>query len=131
MRKLILVGAAAAALSLVTPVFAAEDGAIVGGTAGAWTGGTIGFLLGGPVGAIVGGATGAVVGGGVGDSIDNGYVRGGLPVVSGRISVGDRVAQDVPLHRVTGQPGYGYFRDSGRVYVVDLHTHRVVEIQRG
>ena len=35
MRKLILIGTAATMLSLATPALAAEEGAIVGGTAGA------------------------------------------------------------------------------------------------
>lgn len=132
MRKLILIGTAAAALSLATPVLAAEEGAIVGGTAGAWTGGTIGFLLGGPVGAIVGGTTGAVIGGGVGDLLDADYRdRGRDVVIDGRIRVGDQVSDDIRLGRISGEPDYGYFRADGEIYVVDLDSREVVDIRRG
>jgi uncharacterized protein YcfJ len=131
MRKLILIGTAAAALSLATPVLAAEEGAIVGGTAGAWTGGTIGFLLGGPVGAFVGGTTGAVIGGGVGDSIDDDYRDNRGIVVEGRIRIGDIVSEDVRLRGISGEPDYGYFRADGQIFIVDRDTREVVDIRNG
>ena len=82
------------------------------------------------MGAIVGGTTGAVIGGGVGDSLDDDY-RDGRVVVEGRIAVGDIVGDDIRLRRIAGEPGYGYFRAEGQVYVVDLDTRAVVDIQRG
>src|SRR5690606_10795457 len=76
MRKLLIIGAAVAALSIASPAQADAAGAFVGGTAGAWTGGTIGFLLGGPIGAVIGGSTGAAIGASV-LSDDVRFGRGG------------------------------------------------------
>lgn len=140
MRKLVLIGAAAAMVSFatpaVTPALAGDvgTGAVVGGTTGAWTGGTIGFFLGGPIGAFIGGTTGAIVGGGVGSSVlddDVSFGSGGSVVIDGRISVGDIVGDDIRLRRISGEPNYGYFRSDGRIYIVDRDTREVIEIRRG
>jgi hypothetical protein len=129
MRKLLLAGAAAVALTAFVPTATmAEDfnkGVIVGGTAGAWTGGTIGFLLGGPIGAVIGGWTGAAIGATVlahhGRNDDVAY---------GSFQVGDRV-EGVRLRSISGEDRYGYFRADGYVYIVDRDTREIVEIREG
>lgn len=130
MRKLLMIAAAAAALSVATPAAADDAGLVVGGTAGGVTGGTIGFLLGGPIGAIIGGWTGAAIGASV-LSDDVVFDRGGAIDVDGEIDVGFIVDDDIELRRIAGEDDYGYFRANGRVYVVDLNTREVVEIRLG
>lgn len=136
MRKLLLIGAAVAALSAAVPAQAQADdkGAFVGGTAGAWTGGTIGFFLGGPVGAVIGGWTGAATGAVIGSSVlddDVRFDRGGSIDIDVEYRVGDFVDADVRLRHIRGEDRYGYFRAHGQVYVVDLDTREIVEIRLG
>ena len=130
MRKLLMIGAAVAALSVATPAMARDAGTVVGGTAGAWTGGTIGFILGGPIGAVIGGSAGAVIGASVlSDDVrfdDDGYVD-----IDADIRLGFVVGDDVRLRHIEGEADYGYFRANGQIYVVDLDTREVVEIRLG
>ena len=130
MRKLMIIGAAVAALSVASPAAAQDRGAIVGGTAGAWTGGTIGFLVGGPIGAVIGGWTGAAIGASV-LSEDVQFGPGPDLMLDAEYYVGDLVGPEVRLRGITGDPRYGYFRAHGQVYVVDMHTRTVVEIRFG
>jgi hypothetical protein len=137
MRKLLMIGAAVAALSVATPAMARDAGLVVGGTAGAWTGGTIGFLLGGPIGAVIGGSTGAAIGASVlSDDIGLRSDRyesrlGGDVDVSIEFRVGDVVGDDVRLRQIRGEDRYGYFREDGYIYIVDLDTREIVEIRLG
>jgi hypothetical protein len=129
MRKLLIIGAAVAALS-ATPALAIDSGTVVGGTAGGFTGGTIGFFLGGPIGAFIGGWTGAAIGASV-LSDDVVFERGGSVTLNGRLGVGDLVDDDIRLRRIDGDDQYGYFRANGAIYVVDLDTREIVEIRLG
>ena len=130
MRKLLMIGAAVAALSVASPVTAQDSDVIVGGAAGGATGGTIGFLLGGPIGAIIGGWTGAAIGASV-LSDDVVFERGGSVRLSGSIGVGDVVEDEIELRLIDGEDRYGYFRANGAIYVVDLESREVVEIRLG
>lgn len=132
MRKLLIIGAAVAALSAAIPAQAQADdaGLIVGGTAGAWTGGTIGFLLGGPIGAVIGGSTGAAIGASV-LSDDVRFSRGGDLDVDVEFRVGDFVDDSIRLRYIDGDDRYGYFRAHGQIYVVDLDSREIVEIRLG
>ena len=130
MRKLFIIGAAAAALAIATPAAADDEGVIVGGAAGGATGGTIGFLIGGPLGAIVGGWTGAAIGASV-LSDDVRFDRGGSIDVDADLTVGVVVDDDIRLRPIEGEDRFGYFRSNGYVYVVDVDTREVVEIRLG
>ena len=83
-------------------------GAVAGGTTGALTGGTVGFIVGGPVGAVVGGIAGSVVGGAVGISAASIDFAANHKVdeivIEGDIRLGDRVAENVTIHAIDGDP---------------------------
>lgn len=132
MRKILVIGAAVAALSIATPAAARDAGLVIGGTAGAWTGGTIGFLLGGPIGAVIGGSTGAAIGASV-LSDDARFGRGGYVDidVDSELGIGTFVGDDVRLRPIAGEDRFGYFRANGQIYVVDLDTREIVEIRLG
>lgn len=131
MRKLLMIGAAVAAIAVATPTMADDKGLIVGGTAGAWTGGTIGFLLGGPVGAVIGGSTGAALGASVLSDDDIRLRSRGSVDLDNDIVVGAVVGEDVRLRPIEGEDDYGYFRADGNIYIVDLDTREIVEIRLG
>lgn len=131
MRKILLIGAAVAALAVATPSMADDRGIVVGGTAGAWTGGTIGFLLGGPIGAVIGGSTGAAIGAGVGDEVGDHRRGGGQVYVDGAYRIGDVVDDSIRLRPIRGEPDFGYFRAEGEVYIVDLDSGEIVDIRNG
>jgi hypothetical protein len=132
MRKLLLAGAAAAALFVATPATAHDisEEEWVGGTAGAWTGGTIGFLLGGPIGAVIGAWTGGAIGASV-LSDDVRFARGGDVDVDFELDVGVVIDDDIRLRAIEGEDRYGYFRANGNIYVVDLDTREIVEVRLG
>src|SRR5688572_5120459 len=104
MRKLLLAGVAAVALTAFAPTASMagdlDRNVVIGGTAGAWTGGTIGFLLGGPIGAVIGGWTGAAIGATV--LASHGYNDN---VAYGEFQVGDRVS-GVRLRAIDGEDRY-------------------------
>ncbi len=133
MRKLLMLGVALASITVAAPALAQSDNtkAAVGATAGGATGGTIGFLLGGPIGAIIGGWTGAVIGADA--AVSDASIRyvGAHPVepvrIQGSIDVGYVVGDDIVIHPIEGDDKYGYFYANGRVWIVDLGTHKVVQ----
>lgn len=134
MRKILLIGVAAAALLAAAPAQADDKGLIIGGTAGAWTGGTIGWFIGGPIGAAIGASTGAAIGASVLSDRDFDYIRadGGADLyVDADLDIGHVVGPDVRIRAVRGDNDYGYFRSNGRIYVVDLDTREIVEIRLG
>lgn len=134
MRKLLIIGAAVAALTAATPAQAEDAGLIVGGTAGAWTGGTIGFFLGGPIGAVIGGWTGAAIGASVLSDRDLAYIHSDRAHdldFDVDIDIGYVVGPDIELRAIRGDDDFGYFRADGRIYVVDLDSREVVEIRLG
>jgi len=132
MRKLLVIGAAIAALS-ATPALAVDRGTVVGGTAGAWTGGTIGFFLGGPIGAAIGAWTGGSIGALSGHALDDDDFDGRrtslLVDTDVRFHVGDIVDDSVRLRHVRGDEVYGYFRADGVTFVVDLDSREIVDIR--
>ena len=120
MRKLIIIGAAVAALSAAVPAQAqaSDAGLVVGGTAGAWTGGTIGFILGGPIGAVIGGSTGAAIGASVLSDrarFDRGYIDDPYVDIGIHYRVGDHVEDGIRLRPIRGEDRYGYFRAHGNI----------------
>jgi hypothetical protein len=132
MRKLLMAGAAAAALLVATPAMAdhLSREQVVGGTAGAWTGGTIGFFLGGPIGAAIGAWTGGAIGASVlSDDVD--FDAGGDVDVEFELDVGVIVDEDIRLRHIDGEDDYGYFRADGNIYIVELDSREIVEIRNG
>ncbi len=132
MRKLLMAGAAVAALLVATPVAARDISReeVVGGTAGAWTGGTIGFFLGGPVGAFIGAWTGGAIGASaLSDDVD--FDDGDDLDVDFDLDVGVIVDEDIRLRHIDGEDDYGYFRADGNIYIVDLDSREIVEIRNG
>jgi hypothetical protein len=132
MRKLLLAGAAVAALLVATPATAHDisEEEFVGGTAGAWTGGTIGFFLGGPIGAVIGAWTGGAIGASV-LSDDVRFESGGDVDVDFELDVGVVIDEDIELRAIEGEDEFGYFRANGNIYVVELDTLTIVEIREG
>jgi hypothetical protein len=132
MRKLLMAGAAAAALLVATPAMAdhLSREEVVGGTAGAWTGGTIGFFLGGPVGAFIGAWTGGAIGASVlSDDVD--FDAGADVDIDVELDVGVVIDDDIRLRRIDGEDDYGYFRANGHIYIVELESREIVEIRNG
>ncbi len=132
MRKLLMAGAAVAALLSATPAMAHDisEEEWVGGTAGAWTGGTIGFFLGGPIGAVIGAWTGGAIGASVLDE-DVRFERGGDVDVDFELDVGVIIDENIELREIEGEDEFGYFRANDRIYVVHLDTREIVEIREG
>ena len=134
MRKLLMIGAAVAALSAATPAVAEDAKTVFGAGAGAWTGGTIGWFLGGPVGAAIGAWTGAAVGATVLSHADLDYIRADRSIdldLDADYDIGMVVDDDVELRAIRSNGRYGYFRSNGQIYVVDMDTRAVVEIRLG
>ena len=133
MRKILMLGAALAALAVATPSLAQnnDDGeASVGAAAGGVTGGTIGFLLGGPLGAIFGGFAGAVIGAEAAVSDESIRYAGEHPVdavyLDADLDVGFVLDDDITIHEIEGDEQYGYIYANNRVYIVDLQSRAVV-----
>jgi len=130
MRKLALGGLAAAILALgsVTPILAADSGAVVGGGAGAATGATAGFFIAGPVGAVVGGVVGASVGAGVSSDAQD-YARAHREAsiaYDGDIRPGYRVGHGLHLYPVPSDDRYSYVYVNDQPVLIDNDTDTVV-----
>ena len=108
MRKLVLASAALMAVATISPAFADDSGAAVGGAAGATTGATAGFFIAGPVGAVVGGVIGAGVGAGVTSDAQD-YARAHRQVsiaYEGDLRPGYRVGQGLKLYAIPNDRQY-------------------------
>lgn len=105
-------------------------GAVVGGAAGATTGAIVGGLIFGPIGAAIGGFAGATIGGAAGveaSSVEYARLNPTEPVViEGDVAVGYVVPDAIVINPIDGDPSYGYFYTSDRLYFVDMTNRTIV-----
>lgn len=130
MRKLAIAALAGMtiALSAISPVLAADSGAVVGGGAGAATGATAGFFIAGPIGAVVGGVVGAGVGAGVSSDAQD-YAREHREVsiaYNGDVQPGYRVGHGLHLYAVPTDQRYSYVYVNDHPVLIDNDTDTVV-----
>ena len=130
MRKLAFASAALMAVAIISPAFADDSGAAVGGAAGATTGATAGFFIAGPVGAVVGGVIGAGVGAGVTSDAQD-YARAHREAsiaYEGDLRPGYRVGKGLKLYAIPNDNQYSYVYVNDQPVVIDNSTGTVVWI---